>query len=166
MPTSQEDILAANNLGLVVCSAFFFNNIVPGLPLPTPPCRITLVRVVDASMIDDSDMIYEALEHIKYYIKTGKYKFVTISIGPNLPIDDKRVNLWTATLDNLALKYDVFISVAAGNNGVGDYSNLSSTALAEARCQVPSDGVNLFTVGAYTVSKKEEEKDKEKAEEE
>lgn len=89
----------------------------------------------------------KALNCIVSVLATGKYRFANISLGPNLAVTDDQLNSWTVALDRVAAEYDVFVTVASGNNGIPDIK-ASPEALAQARIQVPSDGFNLFGAGA------------------
>ncbi|MDR0548993.1 MAG: S8 family serine peptidase, partial [Deltaproteobacteria bacterium] len=78
----------------------------------------------------------------KKAIEESGCEFINISLGPDLPIQDDTVNAWTIGLDQLAFERQVFITVAAGNNGQADPKS------GAARIEAPADGVNAVTIGA------------------
>ncbi len=77
-------------------------------------------------------------------LQPRKYEFVNLSIGPDLPIEDHEVHVWTAVLDSLLSDGQTLTTVAVGNDGGKDHES------ANARVQVPSDCVNALAVGAAT----------------
>ena len=123
--------------GLGVTSAFLFGSIHQGVPLRRPFCQVDHVRVLDATPNKELEYI-DVLDRILAHLdaNNGKYKFVNLSLGPDFPMEDDDVNMWTSSLDIRFCTSDILATVAAGNNGELDASlNLN-------RIQPPSDGVN------------------------
>jgi len=127
--------------GLYVTSAFLFGNIIDR-NLPQPFCIVDHIRVLDENNddIEATDVLDRIINHLDK--NPGKYKYVNISVGPNLPISDDEVNSWTARLDEKFSKSDMFVTVAVGNNGNNDAINGAN------RISPPSDGVNVLAVGS------------------
>jgi hypothetical protein len=131
--------------GLAVTSAFLFGPIADGSKLRQPLCRTDHVRVIDVAVLSSADPYYfDVLQRIlNYFDSHGKdYDLINLSIGPNVPIDDADVTLWTSALDQRFAPGHWLVCVAAGNDGDKD-------AIARLnRVQPPGDGVNVITVGA------------------
>lgn len=131
--------------GLMVTSAFLFGPLRPGIDPPRPMCAVDHVRVLDDTTNTSSDLnYYDVLARITKHLDDhpNVYKFVNISLGPNMAVDDDEVTLWTSQLDGRFAHQHVFATVAAGNDGHKD-------ALAKLnRIQPPADGVNVLSVGA------------------
>lgn len=136
---------AAQAHGEQVTSAALFGHVTPGQPLERPYTRIDHVRVIDENSGSGGDVeLYDVLDRILEHLDSAeeRYRFVNLSLGPDIPFDDEEIDRWTAELDARATGGDTFISVAAGNSGDRD-----STARLN-RIQPPSDGVNVLAVGA------------------
>jgi hypothetical protein len=131
--------------GIGVTSALLFGHIDDKI-ISRPFCNIDHVRVLDENNLSKSndleilDVLDRILWHLDKYPK--KYHFVNISLGPNLPIADDEVTVWTASLDERLSKGDILTTVAVGNDG-----NLDAISGLN-RVQPPSDGVNVLAVGA------------------
>ncbi|EGQ8673209.1 S8 family peptidase [Vibrio cholerae] len=125
--------------GSEVCSTYLFgpydgNN----SQMDAPYTNVDIVRVLSA---DDTDPdLFDVLTRIESVLKTKEYKYVNLSLGPRLAIDDDDVHVWTSVIDKLLQDGHCFATVAIGNDGdlEGEY----------ARIQPPSDMVNCFAVGA------------------
>lgn len=128
--------------GHAVTSAALFGNIVDEDTLPQPYANIDHYRVLSAD--DTGFELPEVLRRIEAILNQGTHQFVNISLGPDLPVDDDDISLWTAKLDQLLSDGNTFMSIAAGNNG-----ELDSTS-GNARIQIPSDSVNALAVGAWS----------------
>lgn len=87
-----------------------------------------------------SILMVDVLDRIVRVLTDIEYKFVNISLGPEIPCDDGQPNLWTATLDELASNGKTLIVVAAGNSGEEDECFR--------RIQPPADILNGISVGA------------------
>lgn len=110
-----------------------------------PYTNVDIVRVLSS---EDSDPdLFNVLTRIENVIKQKKYKYINLSLGPRLPVEDDEVHVWTSVLDSLLQDGHCLATVAIGNDGdlAGEY----------ARIQPPSDMVNCFAVGASTCSGKE-----------
>lgn len=129
--------------GVGVTSAFLFGHIKDPI-LSRPFCHVDHVRVLDDQSGHSDLEILDVLDRIVNHLdkKESKYKFINISLGPNLPISDDEVTSWTALLDERLSKSDVLATVAVGNYGHYD----ASTGLN--RILPPSDGVNVLAVGS------------------
>lgn len=131
--------------GLAVTSAFLFGPIQNADDLRQPLCKLDHVRVLDTSLLSTIDPYYfDVLQRILDYLDEHghRYDFINLSIGPNAPVDDDDVTLWTSALDQRFSNGKCLISVAAGNDGDAD------PAAGLHRIQPPGDGVNVLTVGA------------------
>lgn len=130
----------ANEHGLGVTSAFMFGPIQPNGAAARPFSYVDHYRVLDReSENEDPFEMYRTLIFIEEILRSRRYEFVNLSLGPNLPVEDTDVHAWTALIDDLLDSGDTFMSVAAGNNGDNDY---------ERRILVPSDSVNAMAVGS------------------
>jgi hypothetical protein len=90
---------------------------------------------------DDVDPdLFDVLTRIENVIKTKKYKYINLSLGPRLAVDDDEVHVWTSVIDSLLQDGHCLATVAIGNDGdlEGEYG----------RIQPPSDMVNCFAIGA------------------
>jgi len=131
--------------GEQVTSAFLFGHMTPESKLTAPYANVDHVRVIDEDTGRNNDFeLYDVLERILNHLDSAeeRYEYVNLSLGPNIPVDDDDITLWTSELDKRASDERILISVAAGNSGEKDaVSRLN-------RIQPPSDGVNLLAVGA------------------
>jgi hypothetical protein len=82
------------------------------------------------------------LNRITDVLHQNHYDFVNLSLGPDLPIEDDEVHVWTASLDAHFSHGKTLVTVAAGNTGQDDWDS------GNARIQAPADGVNVLSVGA------------------
>lgn len=129
--------------GLGVTSAFLFGPIEPGTEAPRPYSSIDHYRVLDEqSGAEDPYELYRTLAHVEEVLLSRQYKFINLSLGPDLPFDDSDVHAWTAVLDTMLSDGETLMTVAVGNNGQRDQ------ALKLDRIQVPSDSVNALSIGA------------------
>ncbi|MGE0551687.1 MAG: S8 family peptidase [Kofleriaceae bacterium] len=129
--------------GLAVTSSFLFGPLGPNDPVSRPVCGVDHVRVLDDQTGSDLDY-YDVLARITKHLDDHQnvYKFVNISLGPNMAVDDDEVTLWTSQLDGRFAHQHVLATVAAGNDGLRD------AAAKLNRVQPPADGVNVLSVGA------------------
>ena len=141
LPGVDRPVPKLEQQGYDVSSAILFGSLNPGQPAPAPFARIDHYRIVDTQSLDDPFELYDALRHIESVLKSKKYQFVNLSIGPATPIEDDDIHPWTALLDSLLSDGETLVTIAAGNNGHLDDA-------AERRIQVPSDCINALTVGA------------------
>lgn len=122
-----------------VCSTYLFgpydttNN-----TLGEPYTKVDMIRVISP---DDQDPdLFDILTRIEQVLKQKKYKYVNLSLGPQLAIDDDEVHVWTSVLDAILQDGSCLATIAIGNDGDLKGSN--------ARIQPPSDMVNSFSIGA------------------
>lgn len=128
------------NHGTNVTSALLFGSIDIDQGINRPFSNISHFRVLD-DKVKQSDL-FEVLDRIMKVLINDDYEFINISLGPDLPIDDDDVHVWTATLDEYLSTGRVLATVAAGNTGDAD------DVMGLNRIQPPSDCVNVLSVGA------------------
>ena len=128
--------------GVGVTSAALFGHIDPHAPLPRPFAFIDHHRVLDDVPGQDPHELYKVLERIESILSSHEYDFISLSLGPRLPIQDDDVHAWTAVLDDRLSRVSSLVMIAVGNDGEGD------ALLGLDRVQVPSDCVNALAVGA------------------
>lgn len=144
-PTANlgEPIDEGEKHGLGVTSALLFGSLNHGTPLQRPSAFVDHFRVLDKKSVNDPQEDYfDVLERISAVLESHRYQFVNFSIGPDLPIEDDDVHVWTAKLDQLFSDGETLATSAVGNSGEADRDS------GNARIQAPSDGVNLLGVGA------------------
>ncbi|MDR1308960.1 MAG: S8 family peptidase [Deltaproteobacteria bacterium] len=127
--------------GLAVASAFLFGSLGGdgGHGARPPFSPVTAMRVLDSFNAGGDDLaMLRVLGRIRDVLRTGRYRFANLSLGPERPVLDGRIHAWTAILDELACHFGLFLTVAAGNNGAEE----------NPRIQVPADAVNVVSVGA------------------
>lgn len=123
-----------------VCSAYLFGTLDGNeSKLSRPYTNVDVVRVLSP---DDKDPdLFDVLTRIENVIKEGNYKYINLSLGPRIAIDDDDVHVWTSVLDSLLQDGSCLATVAIGNDGeLGGELN---------RIQPPSDMVNCFSIGAH-----------------
>jgi hypothetical protein len=126
-----------------VTSALLFGSVKTGKPLERPYAHIDHFQVLDAaSDQDDPFELYSVIARIESILTQRNYPFVSLSIGPYLPIEDDEVHAWTAFWDHHLADGETLLTIAIGNNGGLD------AASGNARVQVPADSVNALAVGA------------------
>ena len=132
-----------------VCSSYLFGPFnLETNTFGSPYTSLDIVRVLSS---DDTDPdLFDVLSRIEAVLKEKKYKYVNISLGPRLAIDDDDVHVWTSVIDSLLQDGHCLATVAIGNDGEldEDYS----------RIQPPSDMVNCFAVGASNSNQNEWDK--------
>lgn len=129
--------------GLAVTSALLFGPLEQGSPAPQPYAAVEHYRVVDAATRQDPQGHYfDVLNRIMAALKQKPFEFVNLSLGPDLPIEDDEVHVWTASIDEHFSHGNSLVCAAAGNTGEDDWD------LGNARIQAPADGVNVLSVGA------------------
>lgn len=98
------------------------------------------------SQNDESSIgLVKVLDRIESVLRTKKYKFANISLGPEIPCPDDEPSLWSSTLDDIASDGDVLIFVAVGNQGALINTKFGK---AYARVQPPADMINGMSVGS------------------
>ncbi|MBU8920302.1 MAG: S8 family peptidase, partial [Bacteroidales bacterium] len=127
--------------GCWVTSALLFGPLAAGETANRPFAHVDHYRVLDTDFDSDDDL-FDVLTRIQNVLQHGRYKFVNLSIGPDLTVEDNDVHAWTAVLDELFSSGEILATVAAGNNGQYDADAGLNRIL------VPSDCVNGLTVGA------------------
>jgi len=129
--------------GLGVSSAILFGSLEKGEPAPQPFASIDHYRVLDKDTLHDPQGHYfDVLNRIIDVLRQNPFDFVNLSLGPDLPIEDDEVHVWTASLDEQFSHGKTLVTVAAGNSGEDDWD------AGNARIQAPADGVNVLCVGA------------------
>ncbi len=139
----EEPIEEGERHGLGVTSALLFGSLNHGKQPRSPSAFVDHFRVLDKkSLKDPQEDYFDVLERISAVLESRRYQFVNFSIGPDLPIEDDDVHVWTAKLDQLFSDGETMATSAVGNSGEADRDS------GNARIQAPSDGVNLLGVGA------------------
>jgi hypothetical protein len=129
--------------GTAVTSALLFGVIPESGDLAPPYAHVDHDRVLDKACGNVNDPnLYDVLARIRDVLQSKRYQFANISLGPDYSIEDDDINPWTATLDSLLDDGSTLVTIACGNSGEAD----AETGLN--RIQVPSDGVNVLSVGA------------------
>jgi hypothetical protein len=129
--------------GVGVTSAVLYGSLTHGQPLPQPFTAVDHYRVIDTETAHDPQGHYfDVLNRIMNVLRQDNYQFVNLSLGPDLPIEDDEVHVWTASLDEHFSDGRTLVTVAAGNTGENDWD------AGNARIQAPADGVNVLSVGA------------------
>lgn len=129
--------------GLGVTSAFLFGPITPNGQAARPFAPVDHLRVLDQSIGTENPLeLYRTLGLVEQVLLSRAYQFINLSLGPDLPVEDKEVHAWTSVIDDLLSDGDTLMTVAVGNNGTRDHE------LRYDRVQVPADCVNALAVGA------------------
>lgn len=124
-----------------VCSTYLFGPFNSESNTFQPPyTNVDIVRVLSADDLDPD--LFDVLTRIENVLKEKKYKYVNLSLGPRLPVDDDDVHVWTSVIDSLLQDGHCLATVAIGNDG--------DLAGEDGRIQPPSDMVNCFAIGAST----------------
>ena len=87
--------------------------------------------------------LFDVLSRITNVLDRNTYKFINLSLGPRLPIEDDDVHVWTSVLDEYLSGGNTFATVAVGNDG-------QATAPLN-RVQPPSDMVNAVAIGSADI---------------
>ncbi len=129
--------------GLGVTSALLFGPLDQGAVPPQPYAAVEHYRVVDLNTKHDPQGHYfDVLNRIMSVLRQKPVDFVNLSLGPDLPVEDDEIHVWTAALDEHFSHGKSLVCVAVGNSGHGDWGS------GNARIQAPADGVNMLSVGA------------------
>lgn len=132
--------------GQKVTSAILFGSAPPGTPAGRPYAYVDHYQVLDSESDSDPYELYTVIERIESILTQRNYSFVSISIGPALPIETDEVHVWTSFWDRYLADGNTLTTIAIGNNGAYD------RASGNARIQVPSDSVNAIAIGASDTS--------------
>jgi len=134
--------------GLGVTSALLFGPLAPGTPPPQPFASVEHHRVIDVdTKRDPQGHYFDVLNRIMGVLRQKPFDFVNLSLGPDLPIEDDEVHVWTASIDEHFSHGKALVTVAVGNSGEHDWDS------GNARIQAPADGVNVLSVGACDSSR-------------
>ena len=133
--------------GLAVTSAFLFGPLSAGQALERPLVKVNHIRVLDqkSGASDPLNVEYfEVVDRIKSHLdqNEGRYRYVNLSIGPDIPVDDDEISYWTSALDQRFAGSPFIPTVAVGNAGQRDAASGLN------RIQPPADAVNALSVGA------------------
>jgi hypothetical protein len=137
---AEDDTLLRHGVG--VTSAFLFGHLQPNKPASRPFAALHHYRVVDTVPGQDPYELYEVLDRIQTVLSSSRYDFISLSLGPELPIDDTEIHPWTAVLDQHLANGECLAVVAVGNGGEGDET------IGANRVQVPADCVNALAIGS------------------
>ena len=138
---------ACQDHGLAVTSAFLFGSLSAGQVIGRPLVPVDHVRVIDqnsgASNRPDFEY-FDVLDRIASHLdqNEGRYHYVNLSIGPDIPVTDDEVSSWTSVLDQRFAHSQFVPVVAVGNSGQSDAASGLN------RIQPPADSVNALSVGA------------------
>ena len=133
--------------GLGVTSAFLFGPLSPVRSPERPFVKVDHVRVLDVNSGRQGPIgyeLYDVIERITSHLdqNKGRYSFVNLSIGPDIPVADDDVSYWTAALDERFAGSKFVPAIAAGNSGLMDAASGLN------RLQPPADAINALSVGA------------------
>ncbi|WP_418003516.1 S8 family peptidase [Mycobacterium sp. PDNC021] len=128
--------------GQKVTSAILFGSGQEGAPVARPYANVDHYQVLDSESDSDPYELYAVIERIESVLTQTNYPFVSISIGPALPIEDDEVHAWTSFWDKHLADGNTLTTIAIGNNGALDRDS------GNARVQVPADSVNAIAIGA------------------
>jgi hypothetical protein len=129
--------------GTAVTSALLFGPLEDGEPAPQPYAQVDHFRVLDdQTALDDQQELYPVLLRIRDVLQSRPYEFVSLSIGPDVPIEDNEVHAWTSVLDQILSSGRTLAAIAVGNTGERDWAS------GNARIQTPADCVNALAIGA------------------
>ncbi len=145
--TTEPPNATAQRHGSMVTSALLYGSVAPGQQLPDPNATVVHHRVLPVPKHVKAPLgIYWILDRLVERVRNEGHKLVSLSIGPNEPVEDgQEPTRWTAELDALAMEGVTFV-VAVGNNGEDDAS------LGLNRVLSPGDMVNGISVGACSRS--------------
>jgi hypothetical protein len=145
---SAADLPGGREHGMYVVSALLFGPLPAGGPLPPVWFKATIARVVDEGTGADTGFgMFEVLKRIRELVKTRRYRFVNLSMGPDLPVDRDLLHPWTVAIERMAIEFGVLFVIAAGNNGLPDRGRARPE---KGRIEVPGDAANGCVVGATT----------------
>lgn len=142
-PGVSSPVLEYQRHGMAVTSAVLFGPLEEDQALTSPPAKVDHFRVLDANTgKDPQGELYDVLHRIDDVLKSKSYPFVSLSIGPDYPVEDDDPSAWTTILDKHFGRGRTLAGVAVGNRGEEDRST------GYHRIQPPSDCVNALAVGA------------------
>lgn len=121
-----------------VTSAYLFGPIQDEM-VSKPYTPVDHFRVLDNTLTGAPDL-FDVLTRITSVLDRNSYKFINLSLGPRLPIDDDDVNVWTSVLDEYLSNGNTFATIAVGNDG--------QARAPLNRVQPPSDMVNAMAIGS------------------
>jgi hypothetical protein len=139
-------VAGADDDGLIhghrVTSALLFGSLPRAGAAPRPYAHVDHYRVLDDRSGQDPEDLFDVLPRILGVLSTRPYEFVSLSIGPHLPVEDDDPHAWTVALDDHLSSGTTLLAVAVGNDGEQDRPS------GNARIQPPADCVNALAVGA------------------
>ena len=142
--TNLSEEQSALEHGTAVCGAVLYGPIDINR-IAQPIFKVKSFRVFPIPPVHGADLdLYQVLDWIIDQVEAPENRHIKIyvlSFGPDHPVDDMDINLFTVTLDQLAYDHNVLFIVAAGNRG---QENEPFN-----RIQPPSDIVNGLGIGAY-----------------
>ncbi|MDR1308966.1 MAG: hypothetical protein LBL95_03560 [Deltaproteobacteria bacterium] len=70
-----------------------------------------MARLLDSSSAHDDDLnMLRSLGLMRKALGAHKPEYANLSFGPSLPMSDRRIHAWTATLDELAFEHGLFLT--------------------------------------------------------
>jgi len=139
--TDRPRLTTHHEHGVGVTSASLFSSLDPAGPAASPHTPVDHFRIwpMPSAVGNDTELPW-VLEQIEAVVALRQHKIFVITLAPSLTAEDSEPHLWTATLDRLAVDYDVLFVVAAGNQG--------ELAPGLDRILVPADLINGLSVGS------------------
>jgi hypothetical protein len=129
--------------GLAVTSAFLFGSLKENELPQRPFAKVDHYRVLDVDTGNDPQgELIDVLNRVTAVLQTKQHEFFGLAIGPDLPIEDDDVHVWTAKIDEYLASGNALATIAVGNGGENDQLTQND------RIQAPSDCVNALAVGA------------------
>ena len=133
--------------GLAVTSAFLFGQLSSGQAIERPLVPVNHIRVLDRNTPVAAPLnveYFEIVDRIASHLdeNEGRYRYVNLSIGPDIPVSDDEVSYWTSVLDQRFARSGFVATIAVGNAGQRDAASGLN------RIQPPADAVNALSVGA------------------
>ncbi|MFH4189066.1 peptidase S8, partial [Acinetobacter baumannii] len=82
--------------------------------LGSPYTSVDVVRVLSPEDEHDPDL-FNVLTRIEAVLKEKKYKYINLSLGPQIAVDDDEVHVWTSVLDQYLQDGHCLATIAIGN---------------------------------------------------
>lgn len=126
--------------GMAVTSAYLFGVVDSGTTqLNVPYTRVEHHRIIGPADVPQWYSLHDALGRLLRALRQKEYDFISLSIGPEVELDDGDVHPWTSALDEFLSNGRTLAIVAAGNIPIDSPDS--------ERIQPPSDAVNALAVG-------------------
>jgi len=127
--------------GTAVTSAFLFGTVdMDAKELEVPYTRVEHHRVIGPNDESQWYSLHDALGRMLEVLRRKEYDFLSLSIGPQVEVDDGDIHPWTSALDEYLSNGRTLAVIAAGN--------VPNDSPDSERIQPPSDAVNALAVGS------------------